>query len=147
MSLPQPAQSAVINLSSQVLTPEELEVLSLGLGFCPDSSYDIFKTIKDLNLFVHKLNLKILHHKPESSTAGSAALMQLSIAECRELRELLLTDADEFTSSPSPLIEAMEALDSLELTSETNVQPLEPLLPFLKDLKIKSTTFPATSSE
>lgn len=97
------------------------------------------------NLFVRKLNLKVLHYKPVSTATGTAVLTQLSLAECRELRELLRTESDEITSSPFPLIEAMEALDSLQQVSETDNPVQDPLLPRLKDLKAKSTTFPAPS--
>lgn len=67
----------VVHLSSQKLTPDEVDVLSLGLGFCPDSNYNLFDTVKDINLFIHKLNLKALHHNFNQSTSGTSALMQL----------------------------------------------------------------------
>lgn len=89
----------VVNLSTQQLTRSETEVLALGLDFCPETNLDIFKTIFDLNLFVRKLSLRALHHRNEPTNTGVNSVMQLTMKECRELRNLLLED--ELTSSIS----------------------------------------------
>lgn len=130
----------MINLSSQVLTPEETHVLSLGLGFCPDSNLDLLETIKDLNVFVKKLNLKALHHKSQGPTSTVNTLTWLTLSECRDLKNLLLTtESHELTDSPSPIIQAFEEAQSLE--SEPDPQPSDLLKTNLLDLKPKSKTF------
>lgn len=108
--------SNVINLSKHSLTKAQTEVLSLGLGFCPEQSHVLFNTIKDLNMFVRKLTLTILHHKTTAPPAGISTLMQLSLSECRELRELLLAESQEPPSSPSPPLEALEALQNTNVS-------------------------------
>lgn len=35
----------IINLTPHVLSPEEKQILQLGLGFCPSESIDIYETI------------------------------------------------------------------------------------------------------
>lgn len=75
-----------------VLTWDEIEVLSLGLGFCPDQTPDVFEVIKDLNLFVRKLSLKAIHQKAQLQLLSLNALMKSKISECHELRELLTTE-------------------------------------------------------
>lgn len=89
----------VVNLSKQNLRVEQLEVLAMGLGFCPERNHNLFDTVKDVNLFVRKLMLKVLHHKNIQSPVGVGALMQLSLTECRELRDLLLMDSQEAPST------------------------------------------------
>lgn len=136
--------------SKHHLTVEQSEVLSLGLGFCPERPHILFDTIKDLNLFVHKLSLKTLHHKNDHSSSGTAALMHLSKVECRELRDLLLSESQELDSSPSPLIEAFDALSdpSLVLTpslAETTTREPVDSLPDISDLKCKSRAFPPST--
>lgn len=78
----------VLNFFYQ-LSKEEIEVLSLGLGFCPDLRLDNFDTIKDVHLFVRKLNLKALYHKHKAPNTRMEVLQSLSKSECRALKELL----------------------------------------------------------
>lgn len=52
----------VLNFSTHSLTLYEIEVLSLGLGFCPQQHPDNFELTKDLNFFARNLCLKILHN-------------------------------------------------------------------------------------
>lgn len=92
----------------------------------------------------------MLHHKAAQGTAETSALMQLSLTECRELREMLLMDSQEVPSSPTPLLEALESLmdDPPQLVDpsisieESPVVPPVISVPHLDDLKCKSTTFP-----
>lgn len=99
----------MINLSQQPLSLDQTEVLALGLGFCPERNHDLFTTIKDVNLFIRKLTLKALHHKNVQASDGTGALMQLSLVECRELRDLLLMESQEVPSTPTLLLEALES--------------------------------------
>lgn len=80
----------------------------MGLGFCPDQNMDVLEPIKDINLFVRKLTLKVLHHKEQNLYKGLDTLMSLKESECRELLELLTSDLEEFeslSSSPSDLLQ------------------------------------------
>ncbi|XP_073422111.1 uncharacterized protein [Dendrobates tinctorius] len=47
-----------VNLSSHVLTTDELSVLSRGLNFVPVNRFNCFEWVKDLNLFCRKLKWK-----------------------------------------------------------------------------------------
>lgn len=76
--------------------------------------------------------LKTLKDKSVQSSAGTSALMQLSISECRELRDLLLLDPQDIPSSPTPLLEALEAIaansdsegsDTLDPSQDAAVTP------------------------
>lgn len=116
----------VVNLSTHPLTSHEIQILSLGLGYCPEANFDIFETIKDINLFTRKLTLKLLHHKTDQPDTGFNALMQLTQRECKELRELLLEEelfAFTRPSSPSPLLEILES------TSSTTPAASDPMTP------------------
>ncbi|XP_077344465.1 uncharacterized protein LOC143988608 [Lithobates pipiens] len=55
---------SIINLSSQRLSEPELEVLKLGLTFCPDSNTTKFQLIKDLHLFARRLLYRVIFDKP-----------------------------------------------------------------------------------
>lgn len=126
-----------------------MEVLALGLDYCPERNHDLFDTVKDVNLFVRKLTLKALHHKSTQSPAGVGTLMQLSLTECRDLRNLLLMDTQEVPSTPTPLLEALEAalenpmVDNLDSQSEETL-PSSPCTNLLElgVLKRKSKIFP-----
>lgn len=131
------------------MTQAQIEVLALGLGFCPDQDHNLFTTIKDVNLFVRKLTLKTLHHKNTPTTDGTAALMRLSLSECRQLREFFLLDSQEAPSTPTPLLEAMENISDASPNEEDTSPALDENtssnqidLPKLSDLKPKSKTYP-----
>lgn len=49
----------VITLSSYSLTEDQIQILSLGLTFCPDQEVDAIEVIKGVNLFARKLMFKI----------------------------------------------------------------------------------------
>lgn len=110
----------------------------------------MFDTIKDLNLFVRKLSLKAIHHKQEPNQSGTNYLMQLSLTECRELRDLLLEDMDDSQmsstppSSPTPLLEAAEAALNTPQIGPKN--PTDSLVPNTLDLRAKSKVFPSSST-
>lgn len=48
----------VLNLSKTELSPEQVEVLSLGLNFVPTQDFDIFTTVKDINKCIRSLTVK-----------------------------------------------------------------------------------------
>lgn len=53
------------------LSIEETQLLEKGLTFCPDSDFDVFEIIKDLQLPARKLILQTLyakHTQPSSQT-------------------------------------------------------------------------------
>lgn len=134
----------VINLSSQNLSPTEIEVLSLGLGFSPDCNINKFDVVKDLNLFVRKLCLKVLHHKKASQGDRSDPLVFLSKSEYRELKELLLksdTDSAPELSVGDP--GHIDLIDLLDLGGYLDKE--DPLKPSLEGLKKKSVFFPPTT--
>ncbi|XP_069599809.1 uncharacterized protein [Ranitomeya imitator] len=54
----------IINLSSYILTDEEIRVLALGLSFSPMNRLDKFTLIKDVYLFCRKLVFKLMYHQP-----------------------------------------------------------------------------------
>lgn len=121
-------------------------MLLLGFGFCPEANYYTFDVIKDLNLFVRKFSLKVIHHKNDSNQSGINSLMQLSIVECRELRDLLLNEVDNISlptsppSSPTPLLEGADQM--LNPLDSTDQDALDPLTPKTSDLREKSKIFP-----
>lgn len=123
-----------------------MEVLSLGLGFCTTSNYNLFDTIKDLNLFTRKLILKCLHHKNHDSSAGLQELMKLSQTDCQALRELLLEESTDMPSTPTPLLEALESIspapETPEITSTDSFEQSEYPTQLLQNIKIKSRVFP-----
>lgn len=113
--------------------------------------------IKDLNLFVRKLSLKTIHHKHDSNKTGLNSLMQLSVAECPDLRDLLLdeTNTSSLTatlpSSPTPLLEAAERFLSpsgqgMDFLPSPVQEVTDPLLPTITDLRAKSHVFPVSST-
>lgn len=133
-----------MNLSKHQLTTSQIEVLALGLGFCPERNHVLFDTIKDFKLFIRKLTLKAPHHKTDQSPSATSALMQLLLSEFRELRELLLSDSQDIPSSPTPLLAALEAMvenSTSEPVPTTDPPPVVP--PNLADLKCKSKTPPS----
>lgn len=87
----------MINLSNHPLSKDELDVLALGLSFCPDMKLDKFPIIKDLHLFVRKLMLKTIYHRHENTENGWDVLQSLSKSKCRALMKLLTSEDD-----PSP---------------------------------------------
>ncbi|XP_073437065.1 uncharacterized protein [Dendrobates tinctorius] len=52
----------VINLSTHIFSPVEINLLNKGLMFCPTPLFDQFTAIKDLNLFARKLLFKRHFH-------------------------------------------------------------------------------------
>lgn len=48
----------VINLSSQILSEEQISVLSKGLGFAPFKNFNMFSTLLDINRFAKRRTLK-----------------------------------------------------------------------------------------
>ncbi|KAM4045380.1 uncharacterized protein ACNLHF_009208 [Anomaloglossus baeobatrachus] len=63
----------VINLSSHVLSNDQLEVLSRGLTFSPVNNFDFFTALKDTHLFARKLILKKFHHRRDNTGLDSPA--------------------------------------------------------------------------
>ena len=62
----------VVNLSSRVLTPAEISLLSKGLSFCPTpKEVDIFALKKDMFDFVRRLRLKEYYCGEESIEMGT----------------------------------------------------------------------------
>lgn len=57
---PIPKHDKKVPCTSYRLTPEEEQVLHLGLGFCPSEPIDIYETIKDLYLFARKLTFNYM---------------------------------------------------------------------------------------
>ncbi|XP_073503969.1 uncharacterized protein [Phyllobates terribilis] len=53
----------VINLSTHVLSPAQIQVLEKGLTFSPTNTFDLFSVVKDLNLFARKLVLHKVHNR------------------------------------------------------------------------------------
>lgn len=151
----------MVNLSKRQLTADQAEVLALGLAYCPERPLNLFDTIKDLNLFVRKLTLKQLHHKSDQCSTGNSALMQLSLSECRELRDLLFSESQDVPSSstqdvPSSPTQLLEALmDNLASVGSDNSTPTSgavetstPVgLPMLAKLKRKSKIPPPINTK
>lgn len=131
----------VMNLSSQPLTPVELEDLSLGLGFCPKHILDKFNLIKDLYLFVRKLCLKVSHHRDASGGERTDPLTLLSKSQCRELRELLLSDLDSPEVPIDQSANQEDLIDLIDLEEYLNLE--DPLKPSLEGLRKKYDFFPS----
>ncbi|XP_073414454.1 uncharacterized protein [Dendrobates tinctorius] len=78
----------VINLSSHILSNEQVELLEKGLSFSPSQQLDSFTVIKDVHLFARKLILKRFHEK---STMG----LSLNSEEEKAALEILESLAEE----------------------------------------------------
>lgn len=92
-----------INLSSQPLSPTEIELLSLGLNFCPNSTSNKFELIKDLYLFARKLTYKFMFDKErcikQTDIADQEIWKDFTVAEFHALKTLvLLLDKSESTA-------------------------------------------------
>lgn len=96
--------------------------------------------------------LKSIPHKNGSNQSGINSLMQLSMVECRELRDLLLDEVDTISppitppSSPTPLLEAadqmMEAADQrMNLSDSFDHDIDDSLTPKISHLRFKSKVF------
>lgn len=84
----------VLNLPNHPLTIDEITILSMGLGFYPDSGLDKCIAIKDLHFFARKLIFKTLYHKQEIRDEGLEVLQSPSKRECQALKELLTMEED-----------------------------------------------------
>ena len=67
----------VIHLSSQPLSPTEVELLSLGLSFCPNTTSKKFELIKDLYLFARKLTYKFMFDKERCTQQTDSAHQEI----------------------------------------------------------------------
>lgn len=105
----------VLNFSEHVFTNEELEVLSLGLGFVPDMELNRFDLIKDVHLFMGKLCLKTIHHKQETSDKGMETLLSHYKSECRSLKEFLETEDEIFNTQGLSTLAEPDLIDLINL--------------------------------
>lgn len=117
----------IINLSSHILSAEERALLSKGLSFCPASNLNIFKVIKDLNLFARKLLLKSMYAKNKSQS-------KVPTTQGDNDLDVLLSLLEEQDSSD--LIDMIDIDSLLQEHLTTEVPP-----PRLKQLKNKSDKF------
>lgn len=107
----------------------------MGWGFCPENTPDKFDLSKNLHLFVRKLCLKVLHHKETTPGRKSDPLAILSKCQCRELKDLLLSEWDPIDT---PTVNAEELPDLIDLIDLEDYLDMEdPLKPELKGLKKK----------
>lgn len=58
----------IINLSSHVLTTDEISLLSKGLTFCPNKITNKFEVINYLHLYTRKLLLRSIFEKSDLDT-------------------------------------------------------------------------------
>lgn len=129
----------IINLTPYQLTPEEEQVLQLGLGFCPSESIDIYETIKDL--FARKLTFNYMFDQDRRCVNLEKELAEknknVTIAESRALRDLiLLLDEGEVESNVSdgtPDSPSSGQMDIISNLRHPNPKP---------SLKRKSRAFP-----
>lgn len=69
------APSCIVNLSSTVLSDEEISVLSRGLSFCPATGgFSEFELMKDLDNFARSLRLREYFHGRDDSNHTSKAV-------------------------------------------------------------------------
>ncbi|KAM5191587.1 WD repeat-containing protein 64 [Mantella aurantiaca] len=96
----------------------EMDVLRLGLSFCPEQDIDVFETIKDINLFARKLILKVMYDSSSSSGQSDYdPYGNYSIQDFRNLKMLMQllqenedyeknnslgSDEDSISACPSP---------------------------------------------
>lgn len=59
-----------MNLSSYDLSPIEIEVLKLGLSFCPSQTIDKFTLVKDLQFFARNLTYKYIFDSDRGRVIG-----------------------------------------------------------------------------
>lgn len=91
--------SPVINLSSQIISSDQLFVLSRGLGFAPTNNFNMFYTLLDINKFARTLTLK--HHFFKSHDNLNNSLHDNDFVEDLSISEYTVS-SDSITSSPLP---------------------------------------------
>lgn len=77
----------VIDLTPHTFTSTELDVLGLGLHFCPSRDPDHFDCVKDINLFTRKCNFKSYWHNQTTRTKENPDV-KWSTADYRMLKIL-----------------------------------------------------------
>lgn len=110
-----------VNLSSHILTKDEITVLGLGLNFCPTPSFDKFKAAKDIILFARKLTLHTVYDKTPTPQAQKAKDMELwkefTIRDFKALKDLMQLweegNTDESTTSNEIDDTSMEMIKDL----------------------------------
>lgn len=122
----------VINLSSYNLSPSEIEVLRLGLSFCPSQQIDKFTLAKDLHLFARNLTYKYVFDNERGRVMGREEdfYKGFTVQDFRALKILIqLLDENE---SSGDLTESTS--EEEELDSEVAPEPWK--------FKVKSQKFP-----
>ncbi|XP_067863884.1 uncharacterized protein [Heptranchias perlo] len=56
---------SIVNLSDHTLQPDEIEVLSRGLNFCPTTKMDPTSLAADTEEFIRRMRLREFYHKPQ----------------------------------------------------------------------------------
>ncbi|XP_073432248.1 putative uncharacterized protein C6orf183 [Dendrobates tinctorius] len=96
----------VVNLSSRVLNREELQVLQKGLTFVPSTDFDLFRSIKDLNLFLRKIMSEVYRISSSDKIQFLEKQLDSQLSELKtEIEEngvLHGTPSRAYTSVPIP---------------------------------------------
>lgn len=78
----------IINLSSYALTDSDKQWLSKGLSFCPHINIDHFEVIKDVDIFVRNLLLKLIYYKEDLKDDKVSLLENYSKTDFQMLKTL-----------------------------------------------------------
>ncbi|XP_078084718.1 uncharacterized protein LOC144503758 [Mustelus asterias] len=63
------AGKSIVNLSDYTLQPDEIEVLSRGLNFCPTTKIDPISLAADTEEFIRRMRLREFFHKPQKANS------------------------------------------------------------------------------
>ncbi|XP_078061335.1 uncharacterized protein LOC144487148 [Mustelus asterias] len=63
------AGKSIVNLSDDTLQPDEIEVLSRGLNFCPTTKIDPISLAADTEEFIRRMRLREFFHKPQEANS------------------------------------------------------------------------------
>lgn len=125
----------IVNLSSPILSLDEVQVLHKGLSFCPNENLDKFEFVKDLQLFARKFILRNMYQKPGGQ-------IDLTPRENQALDQLIYLLEESDTAD---LIDRIDLPKVISLSEEANAGSVQdPTI--VSKLKKKSDKFAAPSS-
>lgn len=121
----------MINLFTHELTDVEIHLLSHGLTFGPEASFDLFEAITDVQLFARKTLLKSFHAKNESEV-DTTDWSDFSMKEFKALWDFTLLFQENNT------IDLIDQIDLDQVLEESDITVTNPVLAFKKS----SSKFP-----
>lgn len=122
-----------MNLSSVDLTADQVQVLKLGLTFCPSTDLDRFQLIKDIHLFARRLLFKVIYDKTPSLESSTSTSGEPSEAELRALADLeCLWDEGHTTEDVTPMASGGMVVSGVSFPPPTSFKPKSRNFPSLQ---------------